>query len=380
MTRHLCEQNAPCPSLATALAITLIGLAALHGGAHAGLVSGTLGNVPFYGDSQWAAQGWIRGSEGAERWDVGGSTSDNRTFRPPGEPQNANSVTIDHVLGSNIAGTVSLSSGASARGDLIWGGTTAALRGWSTVSLNDIVYAQTTGGRMAGYIRFDWRVDGTLESEIRSTSGRNIGSHNGVAWATLSSAMVTVSWENPLTRLVTTSVEQSFRSSAVPYSAVPSDEQWYGVEQWGAGGDSEGLALGEVLARGDNIWRETEVIGREAFYGSLVFLPDAMPVAINLRLMTAYNATWHLMDTGDLSTGVYADFSHTATVDSVQLFNPDGTPYVGTWELVSANGIDYPELILPAQASVSAPASLGLLMIGLAGLALRTPRRLTPPA
>ena len=78
---------------------------------------------------------------------------------------------------------------------------------------------------------------------------------------------------------------------------------------------------------------------------------------------------------GDLELGVYSDFSHTAVLAGVNFFNPDGSPYIGEWQLVSANGYDYPEVVLQASSSVDAPAPLGLAAAGLLGLAWRGRRR-----
>ena len=45
----------------------------------------------------------------------------------------------------------------------------------------------------------------------------------------------------------------------------------------------------------------------------------------------------------------------TAVLAGVNVFNPDGSPYIGEWQLVSANGYDYPEIFLQASSGVSAP-------------------------
>ncbi|MBP8306322.1 MAG: hypothetical protein KAY46_03605, partial [Burkholderiaceae bacterium] len=88
-----------------------------------------------------------------------------------------------------------------------------------------------------------------------------------------------------------------------------------------------------------------------------------------------YNTTWDLLDVGDLELGVYSDFSHTAVLAGVNFFNPDGSPYIGEWQLVSAKGYDYPEIFLQASSGVSAPAPMMLVAAGLLGLAMRSRRR-----
>ena len=64
-----------------------------------------------------------------------------------------------------------------------------------------------------------------------------------------------------------------------------------------------------------------------------------------------------------------------AVLAGVNFFNPDGSPYIGEWQLVSANGYDYPEIFLQASSGVSAPAPMVLVAAGLLGLAMRSRRR-----
>ena len=124
-------------------------------------------------------------------------------------------------------------------------------------------------------------------------------------------------------------------------------------------------------------YQQTEVVDKAGVFGTQMAMAEGISVPIMLGLLTSYNTTWDLLDVGDLELGVYSDFSHTAVLAGVNFFNPDGSPYIGEWQLVSANGYDYPEVVVAGQAStgVSAPAPLGLAAAGLLGLIWRGRRR-----
>ena len=122
-------------------------------------------------------------------------------------------------------------------------------------------------------------------------------------------------------------------------------------------------------------YQQTEVVDKAGVFGTQMAMAEGISVPIMLGLLTSYNTTWDLLDVGDLELGVYSDFSHTAVLAGVNFFNPDGSPYIGEWQLVSANGYDYPEIFLQASSGVSAPAPMVLVAAGLLGLAMRSRRR-----
>ena len=372
MTRRLSNRKtSACQFQATLLALSLC--AVLSGGpAQAGVISTSLGKVPMGEPSGWRSEVRMNTSEGEQNWSLDGSTSTSRALVAPGASYAQNTVTIDHVVGSNLAGTVSLSSAASVRGDLPQGSMFVQARGASTAYINDIVTVRRLDNRpLSGYISFDWRTDGTLQQEFRSLAGVDFG-RNSLFYAGLSWAEVFVRWTDPYTREESSSVAQTFGSATIPFLALPSDEQREAYEPWpGPGG---------TLANPFNFaihseYQQTEVVDEAGGFGSLMWMVEGMPVQIMLGLLTSYNTTWDLQDVGDLYLGVYSDFSHTAVLAGVNFFNPDGTPYLGEWQLVSANGYDYPEVVLQASSSVDAPAPLGLAAIGLLGLAWRGRRR-----
>lgn len=110
-------------------------------------------------------------------------TSTSRTLVAPGQDYGQNTVTIDHVVGTNLAGTVSLSSSASVRGNLPWGSLFVQARGASVAYINDTVTVRDVNHRpLSGFISFGWRTDGTLQQEFRSMSGVDFG-HNTLFYA-----------------------------------------------------------------------------------------------------------------------------------------------------------------------------------------------------
>lgn len=354
--------------------VLLVGAGAWADPAQAGLISTSLGNVPMDEPSSWRADLVLRTSEGTDSVSLNGDASNSRTFVLPGATFSQNTVTIDHVIGSNLAGAVSLSSAASVRGSLVYGDMQVTARGASIARLSDIVYVQNFGGApLSGYIRFDWRLDGTLSDEFRSMVGVEFVGNNGLSIAALSMAEVFVNWIDPYTRIQTGSSAQKIRSTFVPYDGAPEDAHWYAESPWPGQGGS--LAPASIVSSVKTEWRQSKVVDKEESFTDAVAMLEGMPVPISLGLMTAYNTTWKLEDVGDVEIGTFADFSHTAVLSGVHFFNPDGSPYVGQWQLVSANGYDYPEVVVQAASGVSAPAPLGLAAAGLLGLVWRGRRR-----
>ena len=376
MTRRLPDRTRPVRQFLAIPLLLLVGVGAAMHPARAGLISTSLGNIPMDEPSSWRADVSMHTFEGDESASLTGDASASRTFVLPGPTYAQNTVTIDHVIGSNLAGAVSLSSAAWVRGSLVYGDMQVGARGASTARLNDIVYVQNFGGApLSGYIRFDWRLDGTLRDEFRSTAGVEFVGNNGLSIASLSMAEVFVNWIDPYTHIQSGSSAQRVRSTFIPYDGDPQDPHWYAESAWpGSGGR---LAPASLVSSGRVEWRQSEIVDREESFTDAMAMLAGMPVPISLSLMTAYNTTWRLEDVGDVEIGTFADFSHTAVLAGVNFFNPDGSPYIGEWQLVSANGYDYPEVVVAGQAStgVSAPAPLGLAAAGLLGLIWRGRRR-----
>ena len=372
MTRRLFHRNLSTRRCQATLLALWVGAAVSGGAAQAGVISTSLGNVPMGQPSSWHSEVRMRTPYGEQSWSLDGATSTSRTLVAPGQDYGQNTVTIDHVVGTNLAGTVSLSSSASVRGNLPWGSMFVQARGASVAYINDTVTVRDVNHRpLSGFISFGWRTDGTLQQEFRSMSGVDFG-HNTLYYAGFSWAEVFVKWTDPYTRANTDSVAQTFGSSTIPFLAHPSDVQRAAYDPWpGPGGT---LVSAESFAIHSE-YQQTEVVDKAGVFGTQMAMAEGISVPIMLGLLTSYNTTWDLLDVGDLELGVYSDFSHTAVLAGVNFFNPDGSPYIGEWQLVSANGYDYPEVVLQASSSVDAPAPLGLAAAGLLGLAWRGRRR-----
>lgn len=338
-----------------------------------GVVIGSGGNTPFGGSSSYVAVGELSGASGDKRWDYAGTATTSRRETLPG---NSGFVTLDHVVATDT-GALSLSAAASAT--LAFAGGTLKLRGWSESILNDYVQVLTHGTPFSGgFISVKWRVDGTLAASYRVPAGYpgDLGAAYGWEGTHIAHAATYFSVIDPVSRDLVTSVQSNLGHMRLisGHSSAPSDNKLLATEYME---DIDLFSANSVNGpfRGKRSWESRDDIDKE------VGREDQVPIAagvvdVQFALGSYYNGYWHQIDFGGLEIGLDALFDHTATIGEVHLFNPDGTPYVGQWELVSGKGYDYPEFIVGGPAAgVPLPATALLVVLGLGAGALRPSRR-----
>lgn len=368
--------NAPIPLPRAVAAASLLALAALASGpATAGIVVGSGGNVAFGSQSTWQAAGYTASPNGDSQWQITGNSSTSHHEPIPGSGSGGQ-VNLDHVVATQTqGGPATLSSGATVRAYIPGTGRVAA-RGWSSAVINDMVWLQASPAFTQGFLSLTWRVDGTLLYDMASLSGQWLNATAGVQWAHLARAEVFVSWKDPSSGAVMTSrTDDVGRIEKGRDGTSFTEDQLNGQSflRIGTGDDPQTVMGRGFFNDGVTTWEQRRDIDVSDALVDFVALPAATPVEVMLGLATVYNALWDLDDFGALDTGASADFSHTAELVSVRLFNADGTPFVGPWELRSlVAGIDYPELIVDGPGgTVPVPATLALVMPALAWLGRR---------
>lgn len=350
------------------------------GAAQAGIVVGSGGNVGFGGTSQWEAVGLSSSSTGDNQWSYGGNATASRVVDIQGGDGR---VSLENVVGTQTQGGPLTLSAAATISAYIPGTGRVTGRGWSSAVVNDIVYVQPTGSSFStGFIGLQWKVDGTLLFDIQSNSGQWLNAAVGVEWAHMARAETYISWKDPLTGSVSTSKTDSLGQIEVTKAGSTfTQDQLNAMEILRiAGSDPQTQKGGGFFADGVTSWEQRTDVDQPGGFSDLIEAPWGMPVEVMLGLAAYYNVLWDLDDFGMLDSGVYSQFEHTAELVAVRLYNSDGTPYIGQWTLVSANGIDYPEVILdgPPGATVPEPGTLALLLVGLLGFSQRRIARTAP--
>ena len=370
---------APAPLPRTVAAALLLSLTvAAHGPVAAGVVVGPGGNVGFDSLSAWQAVGFSSSGQSDDTWQFKGETSSSRTVDIQG-PGSGGQVSLHNVVDTRIqGGPVALSSAATV-GAYMPGTGRVAARGWSSAIVSDLVLLQAAPPFTAGFLSLTWQVDGTLLFDMTSKSGQWLNATRGVEWAHMARAEVFVSWKDPVTGAIMTS-----RTDDIGRIEKLRDGTSLSPEQLDAqaflrvnSGDNPQTVIGRgFFGDGVTTWQQRSDVDVPGALVDMVALPVGLPVEVRLGLGTFYNALWDLDDFGMLDSGTYANFAHTAELVSVQLFNADGTPFVGEWALRSQRaGIDYPELIVTGPGgSVPLPATLALVMPALGWLGRRTRR------
>lgn len=326
--------------------------------ASAGVVPGGLGGVPMGSNSQYGGMGEVTMSDGEVTWTVQGQGNANYYYRSPGV--DTGFVSLEHKSVGTSPDPLNLASSARVQAQLLTSGVIRTF-GWSLATVNDVVYAQNRNGTViSGFIEFNWVTTGDLKLHA-SAVDYPLSIRNGVNFGYLAQALTFVNW---------TDFSGETRGAGVADTLFQRHflRQDANELQWG----------GKEWLRRDQVVRGDQAFGPNAMsheithhavasggVGASVIAFESFPVQIMLGLMTSYNLYAELIDHSGLYIGSEAMFDHTATLESVQFFNPDGTPYLGEWTLVSANGIDYRELIVTDIGAVPLPGTLGLALVGL---------------
>lgn len=326
--------------------------------ASADVVVGGLGGVPMGGESQFEASGGIRMGSSLVSWAESGQGNDAFIYLAPGDGNGR--VTLAHKSVDSSSSPLDLVSSSRVQAQLMSSGSVQAF-GWSQATVNDVVYAQNSSGNViSGVIKFDWKTTGTLKLHANSVD-YPLNIQNGVNFGYLAQAQIFVNWiDRSGETQGSLAGESRFGSSFLRGDATRN--QWNG-HTWL---DAE-LAVQADRVFNDNDYQHeiSKHVSETHSFRENVLAFEGFPVQIMLGLMTSYNLYAELIDHTGLDIGSEAMFDHTSTLESVQFFNPDGTPYVGQWTLVSANGIDYPELIVTDIGVVPLPGTLALALVGL---------------
>lgn len=337
---------------------------AVPNGAQADIVLGPGGHLAFGGTSHWETNG--QNYNAVEGWYNWGDVGDSTLRRSQGIP-NRNTI-LDNINIVGVSGTASgtgpikLSSAAIVNASDLSGGINR-VRSWSAAVLNDSVMVQPVGGSFGGgTISLQWTFDGGLYFELNSRSGAPLNAPNGFSWGHLAHGEVFAAWQQQ-GQVVTINQPIGQMDVLRSGSTLTSDQS----------GSLDFLQTDQTR----HAWNEfapqyvgftmTKSIPQTGTITSGVPMMPGQYVPVMLGLASYVNVLWDLVDYGMLDSSVAANFAFTAQLTGVRLYNPDGSPYAGQWELLSQNGYDYPEIT----GAVPEPGTLLLMSLGVAGLALR---------
>jgi hypothetical protein len=347
-------------TLSTAIAVGLVGLCCACT-AHAGIVLGPGGHLPFGGASAWEVEGqnYSRMDGWSPPWGSNGNASSapwNYTV-----PNSTTSFQMFNKVGTtgNVSGPVKLSAATIINASDLGPGVNR-VRGWSTAVLNDRVRVTGTGFA-GGRIQLEWEVDGRLAFELNSVSGAPLGAPQGIFWAHMAGAQIFAAWQEPGQVVM---VEQSIAQiSGVRKGSNLTTRQTGALKFLD---EQQTLSGFHQFPDGKPHWIDDKPFPKTGVITSGVPMLPGELVPVMLGLGTFTNALWDLLDFGMLESGVGANFASTAELKAVRLFNMDGSPYTQPWQLYSENGYDYPEVY----GTIPEPGSLLLLGLGLAGMGL----------
>ena len=329
--------------------------------AHAGIVLGPGGHLPFGGASAWETEG--RNYSYINGWTNWGDNGN--VTKAPWEYTLPNSTTmfdLHNIVGTtgNVSGPVKLRAGTIINAIDLGPGLNK-VRSWSTAVLNDRARVMGSPGFSGGRIRLEWEIDGGLAFVLNSESGQPLGVPQGFFWAHSAGAQVFAAWQEAGQVVM---IDESIGEISGVRSGSSLTRRQSGALEFLD--EMQTLSGFHQFPGGDKYWDQDKPIPKTGVITSGVpMLPgQLMPVMLGLGTFT--NALWDLIDYGMLNSSVAANFSFTAELKAVRLFNMDGTPYTQPWELYSENGYDYPEVY----GTIPEPGSLLLLGLGLAGMGL----------
>jgi len=356
-------RSIPCAQIAAVSIGVLLGVLSATETASAGIVLGPGGHLPFGGSSRWETHGQNY-SLTTDSWTPWGD--DNVISVDPWEHTLANSTThfrMHNIMGTtgNASGPVKLSAATIVNGFDLGPGINR-VRSWTTAVLNDRVRVTAGGGFAGGRIKLEWEVDGGLTFYLDSESGAPLGVPQGFFWAHSSEAEVFAAWQEA-GQVVT--VDQSIGQISGYRSGSSLSAAQRGALEYLD--QSQTKSAFHQFPNQEMFWEDPHPVPKTGVFTSGVpMLPgQLMPVMLGLGTFT--NVLWDLLDYGGLTSGIASNFNYTAELKGVRLFNMDGSPYTGQWELYSENGYDYPEVY----ATIPEPDTLLLLGLGMLGFAWR---------
>lgn len=263
---------------------------------------------------------------------------------------------------TNSAGGVALRTLASMTA--FSGGEVKTYGSTATMSSDMLTLETSAGNPGAATLKFSFVMDGQLTNNFLSPTGQSIDSPGGYALATYTRAELSMVTTLNLDNNILHVASQSVRDGRQPLTFL--QEEFLDYLRFDQTRDNS-----DVFTFVD-FEQRTDVleVDRKEVFELVQGVQTGVPVWATITLATGYSLYVRELDFSELDITLDVDFEHTVELASVELFNADGTPYIGQWQLHSAAGIDYPELIRTS-AAVAEPAPGVLSLLGLAALLAR---------
>ncbi len=337
---------------------------------HAGVVQDPA-LVPVGQSAAYQSRGVFSDGMSQRQWNYNDSGSAVNLFTAVAGSNPDSFANLDHSA-SVAYGAGGLTLHSASRFDVtLAGGNAVNAVGWSNAITNDLITLQAASTLVgASILTFNWKVDGHVSASLTSTGPQNLNSINGFYYGGYTAAEIFMSWSAP--------GQSGANSSNLPGSS--SAGLWREMPNAAQRDFQEYLTAANaynnyIFAPNIKEWSDVHDANNNQSTSDLLTLPVGSTVAILFGLATGYNIHFNPLDFGGLVATLDSDFGHTALLESVDLFNADGTPYIGPWSLESAAGIDYPEHVVLVAGSVPEPANGVLMLIGLIGLGVYRARR-----